>query len=180
MFRLPLLIFISLFVVVGSVRAADPNYEPPVSGDWRTVNLRIDYDGYLTMATQASELRANKRLSEEKFIEMAKQSGVVILDARSRAMFALLHIEGAINLPFPDINENSLAQMLPDKNQIILIYCNNNFAQAPVAMAPKKAVASLNISTYTALHSYGYKNIYELGPLLDVNTTKIPLVGERK
>jgi|GEM_PF-3815792 len=41
----------------------------------------------------------------------------------------------------------------------------------------KAARASLNISTYIALYSYGYRNVYELGPLLDVHATKLPLEG---
>jgi rhodanese-related sulfurtransferase len=102
------------------------------------------------------------------------------LDARSRDKFDLLHVQGAINLPFADISEPSLAKTLPDKNQIILIYCNNNFEKAPVAFETKRAGASLNISTFIALHTYGYRQVYELGPLLDVHTTKIPLVGERR
>jgi len=37
--------------------------------------------------------------------------------------------------------------------------------------------ASLNLSTYTSLKAYGYNNIYELGPLLNISTTKIPFEG---
>jgi hypothetical protein len=33
----------------------------------------------------------------------------------------------------------------------------------------------LNLSTYIALYSYGYRNIYELAPLLDVSTSKLEL-----
>lgn len=29
------------------------------------------------------------------------------------------------------------------------------------------------VSTYIALYSYGYRNIYELGPLLDMRTSKL-------
>jgi hypothetical protein len=41
------------------------------------------------------------------------------------------------------------------------------------------AIASLNLSTYISLYSYGYRNIYELGPLLDVQTTKLELVSSK-
>jgi hypothetical protein len=58
-----------------------------------------------------------------------------------------------------------------------LIYCNNNFENSPRAFASKAPSASLNISTYTSLKSYGYTNIYELGPLLDVHNTAIPFDG---
>jgi hypothetical protein len=28
------------------------------------------------------------------------------------------------------------------------------------------------------LHTYGYTNVYELGPLLDVKTSRLPFEGE--
>ena len=36
--------------------------------------------------------------------------------------------------------------------------------------------ASLNLSTFIALYNYGYRNLYELGPLIDVREAKIPFV----
>jgi len=98
-------------------------------------------------------------------------------------MFQRLHVAGAVNLSFPDFNAASLAAIIPDKSTRILIYCNNNFLGSPIAMTSKTAAASLNVSTFVALHSYGYTNVYELGPLLDVKTTVLPLSGtdtERK
>ena len=91
-------------------------------------------------------------------------------------MFDLLHIKGAVNLSFPDITVESLAKNFPDKGQRILIYCNNNFRNDPIAFAYKSAPASLNLSTYVSLYTYGYTNVFELGPLLDVKTTKIEFV----
>ena len=70
--------------------------------------------------------------------------------------------------------------MLPDKNQVILIYCNNNFVNAPKAFEDKRASVSLNVPTFITLHAYGYTNVFELGPLLDVTTTKIPFVGKKE
>ncbi|MGH8690297.1 MAG: hypothetical protein ACREUS_04630 [Burkholderiales bacterium] len=37
----------------------------------------------------------------------------------------------------------------------------------------KIARASLNLSTYIALYSYGYRNVYELGPLIDIKASKL-------
>jgi hypothetical protein len=88
-----------------------------------------------------------------------------------------MHIKGAISLPFTDFTEGSLAKAIPEKTTRILIYCNNNFNGAPRALTAKAAPASLNISTYIALATYGYKNVYELGPLLDVKTTRLPFDG---
>jgi hypothetical protein len=149
-------------------------------GDFTASNPRIDFATFLRDANATHLIREGHRLSEARFIELSQQPGVVVLDARSQDKFNALHVAGAINLPYTDFSEPSLAKVLPDKQQVILIYCNNNFERAPKAFAPKSAVASLNISTFISLHSYGYKNVFELGPLLDVHTTKITLVGRKE
>ena len=143
-------------------------------------NPLIDMKAFLKIAGEAAEHRETHRVTEEEFIRMSNEPGVVILDARSRQKFDELHIRGAVNLSFPDITVESLATMFPDKDQKILIYCNNNFVNSLVAFPAKAASASLNISTYISLYTYGYRNVYELGPLLDAKTTKLELVSTDK
>lgn len=143
-------------------------------------NPSIDMKGYLKTASKAAGYREKRRLTEEQFIEASKEKDVVILDARSKQKFDELHIKGAVNLSFSDITVESLATLLPDKNQKILIYCNNNFRNEEKAFPLKMATASLNLSTYIALYTYGYRNVYELGPLLDAKTTKIELVSSQQ
>ena len=140
-------------------------------------NPSIDMNGFLQVSAEAAKYRETRRLTEDEFIKMSEEPGVVILDARSQKKYDELHIRGAVNLSFPDITVASLASMLPDKNTKILIYCNNNFSNAESAFPRKVSLASLNISTYIALYTYGYRNVYELGPLLDVRTTKLDLVS---
>ena len=77
--------------------------------------------------------------------------------------------------PFTDITVESLATLLPDRNTRILIYCNNNFSRAQRPFPSKMARASLNLSTFIALYTYGYRNVYELGPLVDIQQTILPL-----
>jgi hypothetical protein len=135
---------------------------------------------FLKLANKAADHRETHRLTEDEFIQMSKEEDVVILDARSRQKYDELHIRGAVNLSFPDITVESLATLFPDKKQMILIYCNNNFVNAEKAFPTKMAPASLNISTYISLYTYGYRNVYELGPLLDAKTTKLELVPTDK
>ncbi len=107
------------------------------------------------------------RLTEDQFLAAMQQQGVVVLDARSAIRYKMRHVKGAVNLPFTEFTADTLAKILPAKDTRILIYCNNNFLNAPESMQSKAAPASLNLSTYTSLKAYGYDNIYELGPLLD-------------
>ena len=141
-------------------------------------NPAIDMDGYLRVAREAAEHRETRRVSEEEFIRMSREPGTIVLDARSRQKYDELHVEGALNLPFPDIAIESLKRAIPDKNTRILIYCNNNFANAEGPFPAKIARASLNLSTYIALYSYGYRNVYELGPLIEIRSSALPF--ERK
>src|SRR5215831_773890 len=140
-------------------------------------NPAIDMKGYLAVAAEAAQHRESRRLTEDEFIQMSREPGTIILDARSAEKYGELHIKGAINLSFPDIAIDSLNSTLPDKNARILIYCNNNFVGDQKAFASKISTASLNISTYIALYNYGYRNVYELGPLLDVKTSNIEFEG---
>ena len=140
-------------------------------------NRLIDYNGFQKIVDTSGKERESRRLTEEQFLAAMADTGVVVLDARSAAMYQLRHIKGAVSLPFTDFTAASLSTVLPAKDVKILIYCNNNFLGSPMAFASKTATASLNLSTYTSLKAYGYNNIYELGPLLDVRTTKIPFEG---
>ena len=141
-------------------------------------NPEIDMHAFLAAAHAAADERESRRLDQATFVAMMREPGTVVLDARSRAMFERRHVAGAVSLSLPDFTEATLARAIPDRDARVLIYCNNNFRGAPVSLRSKSPAASLNISTYVALATYGYTNVYELGPLLDVKTTKLVFEGE--
>ena len=140
-------------------------------------NPAIDMKGYLEVSREAAAHRQSRLVSEEEFLRMSREPGTVILDARSRDRYDELHVKDAINLSFPDIAIESLKTAIPDQRTRILIYCNNNFANAEGPFPAKIARASLNLSTYIALYSYGYQNVYELEPLIDLKGSKLPFVS---
>jgi hypothetical protein len=143
-------------------------------------NPAIDMQGFLSVSREAAAARESRRISEADFIRMSREPGTIVLDARSREKFEELHIKGASHLSFPDIAVNSLHAAIPDKATRILIYCNNNFRGAEEPFPTKLPAASLNLSTYVALYSYGYRNIYELAPLLDIKTSKLQFESSRR
>jgi hypothetical protein len=130
-------------------------------------------EGYLEVSKEAARHRATRRLSEADFIRMSREPGTIVLDARSRERFDELHVKGALNLSFPDIAVESLNTLIPDRGTRILIYCNNNFSNAEGPFPVKLASASLNPVTYVALYDYGYRNVYELGPLIDIGISRL-------
>jgi hypothetical protein len=143
-------------------------------------NPAIDMPGFLRAAEEAARQRDTHRVDEEEFLRLSREAGTVVLDARSREKYDLLHVAGAVNLPFPDITVDSLALLLPDRGTRILIYCNNNFANAPDPFPSKIAIASLNLSTYVALWSYGYRDVYELAPQVDLARSKLAFESTAK
>lgn len=142
-------------------------------------NPAIDMPGFLRLAQEAAELRQSRRLTEEQFLARMKAPGAVVLDARSRDKFELLHVAGAVNLPFTDMTVESLARLIPDPSTPILIYCNNNFAGAEEPFPEKRAPAALNLSTYVTLYTYGYRNVWELGPLVELAESELPFASGR-
>ena len=142
-------------------------------------NPSVDMAGHLRVSAEAARHRRARRVSEAEFIRMSRQPGTVVLDARSRDKYDELHVKGAINLSFPDITFESLGQLFPDKKTRILIYCNNNFREVP-AFPTKAFSAALNLSTFITLYDYGYREVYELAPLLDVETSKLEFEGRAR
>ena len=140
-------------------------------------NPLIDYNAFLIHAVDVGRLRGERRVTEEQFLAMSSDPETVIFDARSDDKYARLHIKGAKHLSFSDITAGELARIFPAKSTRILIYCNNNFLNAPNTFATKAATASLNIHTFNTLYSYGYTNVFELGPLIDVKKAKLTLEG---
>lgn len=149
----------------------------PAQSQSAPANPRIDAQAFLAITTDALRHREGRRVSEDDFRRMGSEPGTIVLDARSSEKYRELHIAGALNLSFPDITEASLARLIPDKNTRILIYCNNNFSNAEKAFPTKLPSASLNLSTFAALYNYGYRNVLELGPLIDAKRTLLKLVS---
>jgi len=140
-------------------------------------NQLIDYPAFQDNVAKVGALRAQRRITEAAFIRMAADPHTVVLDARSREKFALLHVKGAKNLSLPDMTAEELAKVIPSTTTRVLIYCNNNFLNEPAAFPSKNLSAALNIHTFNVLYAYGYTNVYELGPLIDIHQSRIPFEG---
>ena len=164
-FALPAL-FVAALISPVSAQAPDPLRNPA-----------IDMEGYLKVSREAAQHRATRRVTEADFLRMSEEPNTIVLDARSRAKYDELHVKGATHLNFSDITIESLARLIPGKNTRILIYCNNNFRNAESPFPVKMVTASLNLSTYIALYNHGYRNVYELGPLIDFKQSKLPFEG---
>ena len=82
---------------------------------------------------------------------MDSQNGYVILDVREQNEYDESHIPGAILIPHGQIKELA-PSMLPDKDQLILVYCRSG---------RRSKIAA------EALEEMGYTNIKEFGGIID-------------
>ena len=90
---------------------------------------------------------------EEAAKIMQEQSGYVILDVRTKQEFAGGHIPNAINVPNESIADKQPEQ-LPDKNQMILVYCRSG-------RRSKQAAQKLADMGYTDVREFGGINTWQ-------------------
>ncbi|MBQ9914921.1 MAG: rhodanese-like domain-containing protein [Clostridia bacterium] len=75
----------------------------------------------------------------------------VILDVREQDEFDVGHIPGAILLPYEQIEEQA-AELLPDKDKMILVYCRSG---------RRSKIAA------ESLAKLGYQKVMEFGGIID-------------
>ena len=93
-----------------------------------------------------------RRISMDEAVTMMEQEiGYIILDVRQPDEYAAGHIPNAINVANESIGTSEIAE-LPDKNQLILVYCRSGRRSKEAA---------------EKLVKLGYTNIVEFGGIID-------------
>ena len=93
-----------------------------------------------------------RQISMDEAVKMMRdEKDYIILDVRRPDEFAEGHIPGAINVPNEEIGTTEIAE-LPDKSQLILVYCRSG-------RRSKEAAGKLV--------KLGYTNIVEFGGIQD-------------
>jgi hypothetical protein len=142
------------------------------------VDANMDYDGFIALIQEVRPYRQARLLDWNAFAAAARERNVLILDARSERQFAAGHIAGAVNLPLTEFSVAALAEVIgPDMNRPILIYCNNNFRDDRHPVVNKAGRLTINLSTFSHLYGYGYRNIRELGELVTMDDPRIRWVS---
>ena len=102
----------------------------------------------LFMAGCGYSRAAYKQISQDEAVQMMEEeSGYIIVDVRRPDEFNEGHISGAINIPNEEI-AGSMPPALPDKNQLLFIYCRSGNRSKEAAQK---------------LADMGYTNVYEFG-----------------
>ena len=94
-----------------------------------------------------------KMVSMTEGLEIAKNNpDAIIVDVRRDDEYKTGHIPGAVLLTMETITAETAAKVLPDKSQMILIYCRSG---------RRSKIAAQN------LLDLGYTNLIEFGGILD-------------
>ncbi|NOT40357.1 MAG: rhodanese-like domain-containing protein [Alphaproteobacteria bacterium] len=138
-----------------------------------TTGGQIDFVGFQNLSQEVRIYRANRLVTLAQFQTMAREPNTIILDARSAEAYRQGHIAGAINVSLTDFTAPALAAAIKNPNTRILIYCNNNFENNAPPVMMKSVQLALNIQTFINLYGYGYKNVYELGDVVNFNDPNV-------
>ena len=90
----------------------------------------------------------DESLTQEEAKEMMDTQEVIILDVREQDEYDSGHIPGAVLLPVGTIDEDTAAEVIPEKDSTVLVYCRSG---------NRSKTAS------SKLADLGYTNIYEFG-----------------
>ena len=89
-----------------------------------------------------------QQITQEEAKEMMDTQEVIILDVREQDEYDSGHIPSAVLLPVGSIDEDTAAEVIPEKDSTVLVYCRSG---------NRSKTAS------SALAELGYTNIYEFG-----------------
>lgn len=88
---------------------------------------------------------------EEAKENLDENPEIVLLDVRTLSEFESEHIEGAVLLPLDEITDKA-EEIIPDQETVYYVYCRSGNRSATAAQL---------------LVDMGYKNIYDLGGIVD-------------
>ena len=99
----------------------------------------------------SAEDRGYTMIDQEEAKRMMDTQTVIILDVREQYEFDEGHIAGAVLLPSTNINEETAAAVIPDKDSVVLVYCRTGMRSLYAA---------------ATLAELGYTNVYEFGGIV--------------
>ena len=115
------------------------------------VLLILLFAGCNDLDTTNTDIEYRQISMADAVIMMETESNYIILDVRTAEEFAEKRIPGAINVPNENIGDSDIPE-LPDKDQLILVYCRSGRRSK---LAAEKLCA------------LGYTNVVEFGGIND-------------
>ena len=94
-----------------------------------------------------------QQITQNEAKNMMDTMDVIVLDVREQNEFDSGHIPGAVLLPVGTISGASAAAVIPDKDDIVLVYCRSGNRS-------KKASQALADLGYTGIYEFGGINTW--------------------
>ncbi len=92
-----------------------------------------------------------KKIDFDEAKRLIDTADCTILDVREESEYAAGHAAGAVLFPLDEINAETAAEIIPDKNKALLLYCRTGNCSAMAA---------------EILKNLGYTEIYDIGSLV--------------
>ena len=99
-------------------------------------------------ASNDSSDSSYQQISQEEAKDMMDSQDIIILDVREQDEYDSGHIPGAVLLPVGTIDEETAAEVIPEKDSTVLVYCRSGNRSRQAA---------------DKLARLGYTNIVEFG-----------------
>ena len=96
---------------------------------------------------------AYQQITQEAAKEMMDAQEVIILDVREQDEYDSGHIPGAVLLPVGTIDEDTAADVIPEKDSTVLVYCRSGNRS-------KTASSTLAELGYTGIYEFGGINTW--------------------
>lgn len=135
-------------ITAGTLKAAEP---AQISKDEKELLRVLSPEGYKRAVMQTEY--DQHTVGIDKFLELMRDPKAVILDLRDEKQYQAGHIRGARHLG-ADVEDKKLAELVPDKETTILLYCTNSLMLT-------RMISLTNVALPQIL-AQGYKNVYLL------------------
>ena len=100
-----------------------------------------------------AEENSYRQIAQEEAKQMMdEREDAVVLDVRERDEYDAGHIPGAVLLPVGAIDGDTAAQVIPEKDSVVLVYCRSGNRSKTASQA---------------LADLGYTQVYEFGGIRD-------------
>ena len=102
---------------------------------------------------RGAEENSYRQIAQEEAKQMMdEREDAVVLDVRERDEYDAGHIPGAVLLPVGAIDGDTAAQVIPEKDSVVLVYCRSGNRSKTASQA---------------LADLGYTQVYEFGGIRD-------------
>lgn len=97
-----------------------------------------------------------EQITQEAAKEMMDTQEVIVLDVREQDEYDSSHIPGAVLLPVGTIDEDTAAEVIPEKDSTVLVYCRSG-NRSKTASSTLAELGCTNIYEFGGINTWPYE-----------------------